>query len=286
MAFNRSRNAAIMKKINLFIIYFVLFFCIVVTMLPVLTMVVTSIKTPEEVLNTNNFFPKRLSFINYDKVIRGTEFARYILNSLFVAISVTLISTIVSIMAGYSLSRYSKKIKALSFSVYMLLILQMFPALLVIIPLFMIINSMGINDTFYAIILVYISFSLPLNIWMLQGFFDGIPLELEEAALIDGASRFATLIKIVVPIASPGVASTAIFAFNYCWNEFMFSSIFIKSNTLRMMTVGLYSFRSYNTTAWGSVMAAATIAVMPVTLFLIFMQNYIVKGLTAGAVKA
>jgi ABC-type glycerol-3-phosphate transport system permease component len=170
--------------------------------------------------------------------------------------------------------------------VYFLLILQMFPAMLIIIPLFISINKMGIHNTYFSIFLVYISFSLPLNIWMMQGFVDSIPMELEEAALIDGAGRYAILIKIIFPVVSPGVASVAIFAFNYCWNEYLFSSIFLKNDNLRTMTVGLQSFMAQNFTAWGPLMAASTIAVLPVTIFLIFMQNYIVKGLMAGAVKA
>jgi ABC-type glycerol-3-phosphate transport system permease component len=281
-----NKSAIVIKRLKIILIYFFLVLIVLVTTMPVITMMATSFKGPDEILSSAFIFPKKPSIFNYNDVLTRTRFSHYLVNSIFVSIAVAILSTIISTLAGYSLSRYSKKLKLLNLSVYLLLIIQMFPALLVIIPMYIIIRNVGIDDTYWAIFLIYISFSLPLNIWMLQGFFDGIPIELEEAALIDGASRLTTLIKIVVPVASPGVASVAIFAFNYCWNEYLFSSIFLRTDALRTMTVGLASFKAYNTTAWGSVMAASTIAVLPITIFLVFMQNYIVRGLTAGAIKA
>jgi ABC-type glycerol-3-phosphate transport system permease component len=283
---NRNTRALVNKRIQLAVIYVVLAACILVTIIPVVTMFATSFKEPGEVLGSLKFFPEHWSIQNYINVFQKTLFLKYIGNSIIVAAIVTVCSVLISVMAGYSLSRYAKRLKPLGLMVYVLLIIQMFPAMIIIIPLFVMINAMGLTDTFPGISLVYISFSLPLNIWMLQGFFDSIPIELEEAALIDGSSRFGTLIRIVMPVAATGVASTAIFAFNYCWNEFMFASIFIKSDAMRLMTVGLYSFKAYSQNDWGSIMAASMVAVLPVTIFLIFMQNYIVKGLTAGAVKA
>ena len=190
-----------------------------------------------------------------------------------------------AVLAGYALSRFTHKIRVFGLYSRLLIVLQMFPIILLLIPLFIIFKSIGILNTRLPAILIYITITLPFSIWLMTGFFDGIPVELEEAGIIDGCSQFQSFYLLVLPVSSPGVAAIAIFSFIFCWNEYLLASIFLKQDSLRTLPIGLQTFIQQYTSAWGSLMAASTLTIIPTVIFLIFMQKYIVQGLTAGAVK-
>ena len=149
----------------------------------------------------------------------------------------------------------------------------------------LIFKTLGLVDNQLSVIICYISINLPFATWMLKGFFDDISIDIEEAAFIDGLGPAQSFLKIVLPLSLPGIATVAIFTFNNCWNEYMLASVFLRSNELQTMTIGLQMFQVQNNADWSTMMAASTIALIPSLIFLLFMQKYMVQGLTAGAVK-
>lgn len=273
------------RKGKSFWAYLALTLAVILTLLPVASMVMTSLNSPETILSSKSFLPEKWSLYYYKNVIEKSNFLIYMKNSLIIGLSVTLFSTFVSILGGYALSRYKNKIKGLKFYIIFLLALQMFPVVQLITPLYLTFQRLGITNTHLSVFIAYSTFTLPLNIWMMQSFFDGIPFELEEAARIDGCSRFQCLWKVIVPVSGPGISSVGIFAFNYCWNEYLLGSLLLKHDKLRTLNIGLQNFMQEMRTDWGSLTAAATLALIPVVIFLICMQRSIVAGMTAGAVK-
>lgn len=259
---------------------------VVVLLLPVVNMIGSSFKSRREILTLNGLFPHHWVVSNYVNVFRQTPFTTYAGNSVLVAVTVTIYATVIASFAGYSLARFARKLKPLRFYSNMLLVLQMFPLVLVLIPLFAIFRNLGIYNTRGSLIIAYGAMVLPFSIWMLEGFFTTIPQELEQSAMIDGCTQFQAFIRIVLPISGPGVSAVAIFTFINCWNEYLMASILLRSDWLRTLPVGLQNFIQEYNVEWGQLMAASTATIVPVAFFLIFMQKYIVQGLTAGAVKA
>ena len=166
-----------------------------------------------------------------------------------------------------------------------LLITQMFPHILLVIPLYLLIQRMGMLNTHFALFLAYTAFSLPFTVWLLRGFFEAIPAELEEAAEIDGASMLTTFHKIILPLAGPGLAAVTMFSFIRAWNEFLFALVFLSSRDLFTMPIGLASFQEEFTFRWDLIMAGAGIITLPVLLLFLLMQRFIVQGLLGGALK-
>ena len=165
------------------------------------------------------------------------------------------------------------------------MLVQMFPLILALIPLFIIFKDAGLINTYYSVILVYTLLNLPFATWMFEGFFDAIPRELEEAASVDGCTRFGTLTRIVVPLSGPGTAAVTIFTFLLCYNEFLIANIFLRDPDTMTIPVGIQMFMAQYSTDWGSLMAAASLASIPTIVFFLFVQKYMVQGVVAGAVK-
>lgn len=274
-----------MKKYKTILIVFFMIIVLFIMTIPILNMIGTSLKTEAEILTNNNLFSTNITFEHYIDVFQKTPFLSYMYNSFVIAVSVTLLCTIVSALAGYAISRYKSRIRFFKIYLDLLLVLQMFPVILMLIPLFMLFKFYGLSSTRISAILIYGTFALPFSIWMLSGFFDGIPNELEEAGVIDGCSQFQCFIRLILPISSPGIASVAIFTFLNCWNEYLLASIFLKREEIRTLQLGLQNFIQQFHIDWGSLTAAATITIIPAVFFLIFLQKYIVRGLTSGAVK-
>jgi multiple sugar transport system permease protein len=166
-----------------------------------------------------------------------------------------------------------------------LIIAYMFPPILLVIPYYMMISGIGLTNTFTGLVLVYLSFSIPFCIWLLTGYFRSIPIEIEEAAKIDGASRWKTFISIVLPLAAPGMVATGIFTLINAWNEFLFALVLISSGSKKTISVGLYSLVGGDTMEWGDMMAASVMVVIPSLIFFFIIQRHIASGLTGGAVK-
>lgn len=270
------------KQIIPVLILAVFLFC---SLLPVICMIGASFKDGSEIMISNSIFPKHATGENYSKIFVTTNFGNYIKNSVIIAVTVTIISTTFAAMAGYVIARYQKKYKFFRIYAKFLLVLQMFPSMLMLIPLYSTFTKMNMAGSRLSVILLYSTFQLPFSVWMLNSFFAGTPIEIEESGVMDGCSSFQVFYKLIVPISSPGIASTAIFNFIYCWNEYTFANVFLKNDNIRTLPVGLAYFIQQFTSEWGSLMAASTITIIPVAFFLIFMQKYVIQGLTAGAVK-
>jgi ABC-type glycerol-3-phosphate transport system permease component len=271
------------KHIKNILTYFALILIIIVVDLPFFQMVSVSFKTRQEALGSSKFFPERISFNNIIMVWTHTDFPRNVLNSGIVAVCTTACCIIIAVIAGYALSRFRGRI----FSGYaiLLLLLQLFPSILLLIPLFVIFTSLGLVDTLFACVLAYTTSNLAFSIWMVKGFMDSIPFDLEEAGMIDGCNQLTAFLKIIVPISMPGISTVGIFTFINSWGEYTLASILLRSDKNITLTLGLQKFVLQFTSDWPSLMTASTIATLPTILFLVFAQKYLIRGMSAGAVK-
>ncbi|EAC9669760.1 carbohydrate ABC transporter permease, partial [Listeria monocytogenes] len=175
--------------------------------------------------------------------------------------------------------------KSIKFAGLSLTISQMVPGVLLLIPIYMIFKGLGLINSYAALILAYSTFVIPLSTFMMKGFFDSVPLSLEESAELDGASRFRTLVQIILPVSIPSLVSTGLYTFVTAWNEYMFGYVLINDVAHRTLTPGITLFRGQFTTDWGNLMAASVLAVIPVTIIFVFLQRYLISGLMSGAVK-
>ncbi len=251
---------------------------------PFLVMISTSLKPNEKIFTESaSLISSSLTFEHYMNVFKHTNFLRYFLNSTIVALGTTVIGIIISIFASYAFSRFN--FPGSTFFLFIILAVQMFPLVVLIIPLFIIMREFNLMNTYMGLIITYITFSLPFCIWMLKGFFDGIPFSLEEAAMIDGCNQFTAFIRVILPIAGPGIAATSIYSFILGWNEFMFALTFINDKDMRTLPLALNSFFGRFAVEWGSVMAASFIFTIPTMIFFLLVQQKIKTGLASGAVK-
>lgn len=229
-------------------------------------------------------WPEQVSLSNFKSVMTDQPFARWILNSAVVAAATTVLGVFLATTAGYAFSRFrfpGQRAGLMSF-----LVSQMFPGTLMLIPLYIIIVGwLGLGSTWIGLILVYATTAIPFCVWMLKGYFDTIPLELEESARIDGATPIQIFIKIILPLAKPAVAVTALFSFMTGWNEFILAATFMDEEVMYTAPVGLRFFVGGFSQQWGYFAAGAIIVSIPVVLLFLFLQKYLVSGLTAGAVK-
>ncbi|MBG1232373.1 carbohydrate ABC transporter permease [Aestuariivirga litoralis] len=241
--------------------------------------------TPQKLLYSEGIklWPSRMTLENYSSVLAASDFPRYFLNSVVVSISTSLIVTVIASLAGYALSRFQFRGKV---GVSLLLLLtQTFPLVMVIPPIFRIMGQLGLTDNLYGLIIIYTAFNIAFATFLMQSFFDGVPKDLEEAAMIDGCSRFVALRRIILPLTLPGMGATVAFVFTAAWSELLFALMLINSESQKTFSVGLLTFIGKFAVDWGQMMAASVLALIPVCLFFGFLQRYLVTGLTAGAVK-
>jgi ABC-type glycerol-3-phosphate transport system permease component len=250
-----------------------------------MTMLLTSFKPRLEIYSSISFLPSRFSLENYSYVInfKAGSFIRGLLNSLKIALIVMAIQLITASFAGYALARFKNPVFNM-FSVF-LLSLYMLPVTLCLIPLFIIFKIFNLHDTHTGLILAYLSISLPFCIWMFKSYVESIPYDLEESAMMEGASQFRAFLMIILPMTKPGLAAVSIYTFINCLQEYLMASVFVKKETLLTMTVALQIFRQENFEDEAALMSASCIASIPMILFLLLAQKYIVAGITAGAVK-
>jgi ABC-type glycerol-3-phosphate transport system permease component len=254
--------------------------------LPFVSMIGTALKRPDISISSSSLFPRSLDEFSLDSfitVFTRTGFGRNIVNSVVVTVSVVITCILVTTCAGFAISRFRGRYFR-GYSV-LLLILQMFPMMLLLMPLYLIFRRLGLINTLGSVILSYITGNLAFSIWMLKGFFDTIPIELEQAAMVDGCTRFQAFRWVIIPLALPGVATVAIFTFINAWNEYTLASIFLRNDRILTMTVGLQRFVQQVRSDWALLMAASAVATLPTLLFLLFAQKYLIEGMTAGAVK-
>jgi multiple sugar transport system permease protein len=259
------------------------------TVLPMVWMVSTSIKTEfASIQQPPEWIPSNPTLQQYTSLLSpsdraGQQFLAYLRNSIWVSTATTVLGVLVAVPAGYAFSRFSfPGREPLFFSV---LVRNMFPVVVFLIPLFILMKRLGLVNTHLSLILTYLTFGLPLSIWLLKGFFDNIPPELERAARIDGATRFQAFWKIVMPLSTPGIVATAIYAFIQGWNEYVYARTFLNSEELLTMPVGLEKFFTEYASNWPGLMAASFIMSVPVVVLFLVLQRHFVRALTEGAVK-
>lgn len=245
----------------------------------------TSLKSPDEISQIPpKFLPSRIYLENYLNVFAGKPpFGVYLRNSLIVAGGASILSLFLASLAGFALARIDLKGRGLILC--LILLVSMFPQISIVSPLFLAMRRLGILNTYLALILPYTSFTLPLAVWLLTNFFKEIPDELVEAARIDGCSPMTIFVKIIFPLAAPGVFTAGILCFIFAWNEFLFALIFNTKAAMRTVTVGMAMFPGLYETPWGTIFAAATIVTLPLIIVVLILQRRIISGLTAGAIK-
>jgi multiple sugar transport system permease protein len=257
-------------------------------LVPVYVMLSSSLKPLQDVSGSFRWLPSGLTLRPYVDIWRTVPLARYFVNSLIVSGAATVCSVAIAVFAAYAVSRYRFRGKRV-FTVTVLST-QMFPGILFLLPLFLIFVNIG-NTTGIALygsrgglILTYLTFSLPFSIWMLIGYFDSIPRDLDEAALVDGCGPLGALFRVVVPAAVPGIVAVAVYAFMTAWGEVLFASV-MTNDTTRTLAVGLRGYATQYDVYWNQVMAASLVVSVPVVAGFLLLQRYLVAGLTAGAVK-
>lgn len=241
--------------------------------------------TPDQMIFTEgtHLWPSSMTLDNFRSVLFQTEFLAYFSNSLYVSLGTAAITTLIAAGAGYAFSRFDFSGKRIIIAV--MLITQMFPLLMIIAPIYKIVASFGLLNSLTSLIIVYTAFNIPFATFLMQSFFDGIPKDLEEAAMMDGCSRFQALCKVIFPLTLPGLGATLGFVFTAAWSELLFALMLISKNEAMTFPVGLLTFVSKFSVDWGQMMAAGVLALIPSCLFFIFIQRYLVQGLTSGAVK-
>ncbi|HKD13995.1 MAG TPA: carbohydrate ABC transporter permease [Candidatus Angelobacter sp.] len=250
---------------------------------PILTVALNSFRTTENILSSQNILPTEPTLANYFYINTRTHFWAFLLNSGIVASASTALGIVLAALAGFAISRFQARMLGLYNQA--LLVVQMFPLILAIIPLFILFRRLSLVNNFIPVILVYTVTQLPFSTWMLRSYFDSIPKELDEAAKVDGCSPLRGFLQIVLPLAAPGIAAVAIFSFLFSYNEFFISSVFLRDESLMTMPVGIQSFMQQYSADWGSLMASATLAMVPTLILFLFIQKYMISGATAGAVK-
>ncbi len=250
---------------------------------PVLWQFLTSLKPDPELTRIPPVLPVHPTGVHYETIFTSHPMLRLILNSAVVAAVTTLLSVAIGSLCAFALAALKLRWKLLLLGV--VLTVSMFPPIATASPLYIIIRALGIRDTWWALIATYTTFSLPLSIWILTSFFRQIPREIFLAARVDGCSPFQAFCRVLLPLAAPGVAATAILVFIFSWNEFLFALTFTSTTASRTIPVGIALFPGLHEIPWGEMAAASIVATIPLVVLVFAFQRRIIEGLTAGAVK-
>lgn len=275
------KNYGTGKRIKSLISQLILTIVTIILLFPVIWIYLTSIKTKKDAFSIPPVWVFKPTLNNYHRVFTYLPFFRYLKNSVVVAIGTTILSLVLGTLAAYALTRY--QFKGRDTIAKTLLTSRMLPASATVIPLFLLFFKTKLLDHFLSLILTYTSYNLGLVSWMMVGFLADVPKELEESAMTEGCSRFGAFIRIVLPLISPGVAATAVFAFLASWNEFFFSLIFMSQNIT--LPVAIATTVTEVGVRWGEVSAISGMVILPVMIYTFFVGRYMVQGLTMGAVK-
>jgi multiple sugar transport system permease protein len=258
--------------------------CIVITIFPIVWMVFASIRPTQETLSIPLLWlPREIRLDAYVLLLSDPRQLRYFINTYVIALSTAGLSIALGSLAAYGLSRF--RIRGGQAFLLVLLSLQMLPAVSVIIPFFNMAQALRIHNTYLALIIANAAFALPISIWMLKNYIDSIPIELEEAAMVDGCSRLQVLGRIVLPLALPGLIGTAAFAFLTAWGEFIFAVVLTSGPSVAPLTIAISQFFGQFGRDWNEIMALNVMATIPLLVIFIFLQRWVVQGMTAGAVK-
>lgn len=270
--------------VNIFI-YIGLAFGLFYAAFPVLWMLFSSLKTNTEIFALPpTLFPKILSFEAYQTIFASSVKLRFFFNSYLVCISVTTFTLFIAILAGYSFSRYEFPLKKIL--TLIVISTQTVPRITLLIPYFGLVVTLKLYNTYWALILTYMVFTLPYAILMMTGYFNTLPKELDEAVLVDGGSNFLALWKFLVPISLPGIVATSVYTFILAWNEFLFALTLTKTTDMRTVPIGIQQLMGQHAYEWNEMMAMSILGSLPILLMYLFAQKYFMAGMTAGSVKS
>ena len=257
---------------------------VAICLFPFVWMALSSIKTLAELYTVPpRWWPDEPTLRNYTHVIFASNIPRYFINSLVITLGATGLALLLAIFASYGFASFEFPGKP--FWQAFILIGQLLPTAAIIVPLFITLRVLGLVNTYWGLILIYMIITLPLSVWMLTSYFRAIPRELEEAAIIDGASRLGVLFRITLPLSLPGIVAVVIYAFVTTWNEFIFALCFATDTRVKTLPIGLAEFSTEFNTDWGAVMAASVVMTIPIVLLFLVFQKLFVSGLMAGATK-
>jgi multiple sugar transport system permease protein len=271
-----------LKYVNQGLIYAAVTVAVLLSVAPIVYLLITSFKPPELTFAIPPVWTFTPTLKNYTDVITGGDFFKYFMNSLVVALTTTLIALILGAFAAYGFARF--RFRGSFWLRMSVLIPQMLPPITIIVPLYVLFNGLKLTDSREALIISYLTFTIPLSIWMMIGFFEDVPQDLEESAMIDGCTRFEALFRVSLPLVAPGLAATAILGFLYCWNEFLYAVI-LTGREARTLPVTITSFMTNKAILWGRIAASGSLVLIPVLIFALFAQRYLIRGLSKGAVK-
>jgi multiple sugar transport system permease protein len=266
------------------VLYLMLAGLVLLATFPFYWMLLTSLKTGRAVFDTTQvLLARNLTFKNYVDLFRTTDIIRWVWITAALAAASTVVALVIGILAAYSITdfRYRGR-KFISFAVFLSYVI---PQAMLFIPLFLLLNWMKLVNTFLGLVIAYQTFCVPFCTWLLLGYFRTLPKELKDAALIDGCTPLGVLWRIILPLAAPGIATAAIFSFTQCWNEFLYAASLAQSGQMKTLSLGIAGFLVSDIFIWGQMMAAAIISTVPMLLLFIFLQRYVVQGMTMGAVK-
>jgi multiple sugar transport system permease protein len=273
-------------RVSTILKYVVLVLALFIALFPLYWLLNTSFKhRPEIFLSTPTFFPSQLTIENYVNLFASRNVVQFMINSLVVVSLSVIASMIIGSLAAYSLARFRLPWGLNQKVGFWILSTRMIPAIVIIVPIYLMIRDFGLINTYAGLALVYTAFNLPFVIWMMQSFFAEIPVDLEEAAMVDGDSRLTAFWRIVLPLSAPGLVATSIFAVITTYNEFLFALILSQTADSMTMPVGTSTLAGRIQSSWGEMTAIAAIAILPIMIFALAVQRHLVRGLTMGAVK-
>jgi len=255
-----------------------------ISVYPVFTVVSISLRPDDQLQSTDlSIIPEGWSLASYYELITEQPFLRWLGNSLLVSALVTLTGVALAAIGGYALSRF--KFIGRRMTLLAILTTQMFPATMLLLPLYILIAKLHLVDTFLGLLVFYVSTALPFCIWQMKGFYDTIPPSLEEAACIDGCSQLSAFVRIILPVAAPGLVITALFSFMTAWSEYIVAAQVLQSRDLFTLPLGIKSFQASMSTQWGLYAAASILVSVPVVIVFLALSRYLISGMTLGAVK-
>ncbi|HEX6498151.1 MAG TPA: carbohydrate ABC transporter permease [Micromonosporaceae bacterium] len=252
---------------------------VVALLAPLLWMIAASFKTNVDIYDTGKLLDFSPTLANYTKVLRQANYVQFIVNSLWVAFAATVLSLILGVPAAYSMSRFNMRKSAL-----VVLMARVIPGVSLLVPWYYVFSNLRMVGGYSVLILSHMFVALPLVVYIMMGYFDSLPLELEESALVDGLTHIGAFRRITLPLSAPGLATAGILSFIFSWNNFMFALVLSAADT-KTLPVAIFDFVGYASIDWGGLMAAATVVTLPIMLIALFVQKYVVSGLTAGATK-
>ena len=251
---------------------------------PFMQMLSTSLKTPDQLFTVPpRWIPSEITFANFAAALKHQQFIHYFLNSLFVSVVTCILTLVFSVLAAYGFTRL--EFPGRKFFLNVILVSQMFCMSAIVIPLYKIVSSLGLLNTYPGLILAYLAFTVPVAVWLLRSFLQNIPFDMEESAMMEGASKFQAFMKVVVPLLRPGIGATAAYVFLLTWQEFLFSLVFMTEPSKRTLPIGIMDFKGQYETNWGTMMAASILIAIPVFILFLVIQRQLISGLTEGATK-